>query len=75
LWKHLTGRHKSIHLTLDVKTFFENSTPTMGPVWNPTCRSPDFLMTDIIGITERKRRRTCTQKVAKQSMSDYAQED
>jgi hypothetical protein len=35
----------------------------------------EFPLTAVIGIARKKRRGTCTQKVTKQSLSDYAQED
>jgi hypothetical protein len=33
---------KGIHLALEVKTSFSNSTPMMTPVWNPALRSLNF---------------------------------
>jgi hypothetical protein len=47
----------------------------MVPVQNPALISLEFPLTAIIGITEKKRRRTCTQKVTKQSLRNYAQQD
>jgi hypothetical protein len=32
-------------------------------VQNPVLRNPEFPLTAIIGITKKKRRRTCTQKL------------
>jgi hypothetical protein len=48
---------KGIHLTLEVKTFFGNSTPAMGSSMNPAHRSMDFPLTAINGITRREGRK------------------
>jgi hypothetical protein len=63
---------RGIHLTLEVKTSFSNSTPTTGF----STASPRLPLITVISIAEKKRRGgTCTQKVTKQSLSDYAQQD
>jgi hypothetical protein len=72
--KRLTRRYKSIHVTLEVKTYFSNSTPVTGPSMKSSLRSLDFLLLAIIGITRRERE-TYTQKVTKQSLSKYTQQD
>jgi hypothetical protein len=41
--------HKSIHLTLEVKTFFDNSTPVTGS----STQSLDFPLTVVNGIAGR----------------------
>jgi hypothetical protein len=67
---------KGIHLALEVKTSFGNSSLRQASVQNPAHRSLDFPLTTINGFTERERRaEICTQKVIKQSLSDYAQQD
>jgi hypothetical protein len=66
---------KGIHLALEVKTSFLNSSLQQAPVWNPFLRNLEFPLTAIISITEKTRRITCRQKVTKQSLSDYAQQD
>jgi hypothetical protein len=63
---------KGIHRSLQVKTSFSNSTPITGSNMKS---KPGLPLTAIIGIAKKKRRRTCTQKVAKTSLSDYAQQD
>jgi hypothetical protein len=45
---------KGIHLALEVKTSFGNSTPVMGFSINPVHRSLDFPLTVINGFTERR---------------------
>jgi hypothetical protein len=54
-----------IHLALEVKTSFANSMPTTGSSTDLVLRNLEFPPTTIIGITRKKRRRTCTQKVTK----------
>jgi hypothetical protein len=66
---------KVIHLVLEVKTSFINSTPVTGSSMKYNTYKPRLLLTAVIGITAKKRKRTCTQKVTKQSLSDYAQQD
>jgi hypothetical protein len=66
---------KGIHLALEVKTSFVALHLRWTPVQNPVLRNLEFPLTATIGITGKKRRRTCTQKVTKQSFSDYAQQD
>jgi hypothetical protein len=48
-------------------------------VHSPRPKGEDLLRQlyacDDLGIAGKKRRRTCTQKVTKQSLSDYAQQD
>jgi hypothetical protein len=56
LQKRLTQWCKSIHLALEVKTFFGNSTTAMGPSIDPALRSMDFPWTAVISNTERERR-------------------
>jgi hypothetical protein len=61
-----------------VKTFFDNPTPNTVLAQNPALRSLDFPLIVIIGITEREREREkkpAHQKVTKQILSDYAQQD
>jgi hypothetical protein len=61
-----------IHLTLEVKTSFGNSTPTTSSSTESSTYKARLPLTAIIGIAGKKRRRTCTQKVTKQSLSAYA---
>jgi hypothetical protein len=62
---------KGIHLALEVKTSFGNSTPVMGSSTESSTYKPGLPLTAVISIVEKKRT-TCTQKVTKQSLSDYA---
>jgi hypothetical protein len=66
---------KGIYLTLEVKTSFGNSMPALGFSTESSRQKPGLPLTAIIGIARTKRMRTCTQKVTKQSLSDYAQQD
>jgi hypothetical protein len=43
---------KDIHLTLEVKTSFNNSTPATAPMRNPALRNLDFPLTAINDIAE-----------------------
>jgi hypothetical protein len=63
---------KGIHLTLEVKTSFGSSMPAMGSSTKSSLRHLEFSLIAIIGITKKKRMRTCTEKATKQSLSDYA---
>jgi hypothetical protein len=45
---------KGIHLALEVKTSFGNSTPATASVWNPAHRSLDFPLTVINGFAGRR---------------------
>jgi hypothetical protein len=45
---------KGIHLTLEVKIRFDNSTLATGSVWNPAHRSLDFPLTVINGFARRR---------------------
>jgi hypothetical protein len=66
---------QDIHLALEVKTSFSNSTPMMGSSMESNTSKPGLPLTTVIGITKKNRRGgTCTQ-VTKQSLSDYAQQD
>jgi hypothetical protein len=65
---------KGIHLTLEVKTSFGNSTPTIGSYTESSTKKPELPLTAVIGFIGRDKRGTCTQKVTKQSLSDYAQQ-
>jgi hypothetical protein len=53
----LCRQRNGIHLALEVKTSFANSTPTMVLAWNPALKSLEFQLTAVIGIAERERRR------------------
>jgi hypothetical protein len=55
LWKCTTRHHKSIHLALEVKTFFDNSTPTMSSSMESSTQSMNFLLIVVISITGRER--------------------
>jgi hypothetical protein len=66
---------KGTHLALEVKTSFGNSTPATVFSTKSSTSKPALPLIAIIGITRKKRKRTCTQKVTKQSLSDYAQQD
>jgi hypothetical protein len=57
LQKHITRRHKSIHLALEVKTLFDNSTPAMGSSVESSTQSLDFPLMVINGIAGREERR------------------
>jgi hypothetical protein len=71
-----TRRRNGIHLTLEVKTFFSNSTPAMGFSMKSSTQSLDYPVIAINGIAERGREiETSTQRVIKQFLSDYAQHD
>jgi hypothetical protein len=52
--KRTTRRHKSIHLALDVKTFFGNSTPMTGSSMESSTQSLDFPLMTVNGIAERE---------------------
>jgi hypothetical protein len=65
---------KGNHLALEVKTSFGNSMPMTGSSTESSTYKPGLPLTAIIGIAGKKRG-TCTQKVTKQSLSDYAQQD
>jgi hypothetical protein len=67
---------KGIHLALEVKTSFGNSMPVMG-FRTESSTSKLGLPTDSRQQLHREKRRggTCTQKVTKQGLSDYAQQD
>jgi hypothetical protein len=75
LWKRITQRHKSVHLALEVKTSFGNSTPTMALVHNPVHKNLDFPLLAVNSIARREERRNLHTTVIKQSLSDYAQQD
>jgi hypothetical protein len=47
----------SIHLALEVKTFFDNSTPVTGSSMESNTQSLDFPLTAINGITKKERRK------------------
>jgi hypothetical protein len=66
---------KDIHLALEVNTSFDNSTPATASSTESSTYKPGLPLTAVIGIAGKKRRRTCTQKVTRQSLSDYAQQD
>jgi hypothetical protein len=67
---------KGIHLSLEVKTSFGNSMPAMGFNTESNTQKPGLLTDSHQRLRQKKRRgRTCTQKVTKQSLSDYAQQD
>jgi hypothetical protein len=55
--KRTTRRHKSIHLALEVKIFFGNSTPAMGSITEFSTQSLDYPLTAVNGITGRERER------------------
>jgi hypothetical protein len=67
---------KDIHLALEVKTSFGNSTPTTGSSTESSTQKPG-LPTDSCQRLSRKREkmRNLHTKVTKQSLSDYAQQD
>jgi hypothetical protein len=65
---------KGIHLAQEVNTSFGNSTPVTGSSMKSSTYKPGLPLTVVISITRRKRE-TCTQKVTKQSLSDYAKKD
>jgi hypothetical protein len=75
LWKHITRRHQSIHLALEVKTFFSNSTLVTVPSTESNTQSLDFPRMAINGITRRDERRNLHTIVIKQSLSDYTHQD
>jgi hypothetical protein len=55
---------KDIHLALEVKTSFGNSTPTTDSSTKPALRSLDFPLTVVNGLVRKERRGgTCTQKL------------
>jgi hypothetical protein len=70
--KHLTRHRKSIHLTLEVKIFFNNSTPAIVPAQNSAFRKSGLAMRPSSASPEEREGETCTQTVIKQSLSDYA---
>jgi hypothetical protein len=61
--KRITRRHKSIHLALEVKTFFDNSTPATGSNIESSTQSIDFPLTTVNGIARRERRRNLHPKI------------
>jgi hypothetical protein len=52
--KRTTRHHKSIHLALDVKTFFGNSTPMTGSSMESSTQSLDFPLMIVNGIAKRE---------------------
>jgi hypothetical protein len=48
---------KDIHLALEIKTSFDNSTPTTTPVQNPALKSLDFPLTAVNGLAGKEKRR------------------
>jgi hypothetical protein len=68
---------KSIHLALEVKIFFINSTSVTGSNTESSTQSLDFPPMVINGIIERgrERERNLHITVIKQSLSNYAQQD
>jgi hypothetical protein len=56
-WKRTSQHHKSIHLALEVKSFFGNSTPTMGSNTESSTQSLYFPLIVINGIAGRDERR------------------
>jgi hypothetical protein len=53
---------KDIHLALEAKASFSNSTPATALVWNPVLRSLNFPLTAVNGNVRREaERETCTQ--------------
>jgi hypothetical protein len=65
---------KGIHLTLEVKTSFSNSTSATASVQNPAHRSLDFPLTNVNGFAGRREgEEHAHKKIIKQSLSDYAQ--
>jgi hypothetical protein len=67
---------KGIHLVLVVKTSFGNSTPEMGSSTETSSQKPE-VPTDSHHRhrQKRERKKRAHQKVIKQSLSDYAQQD
>jgi hypothetical protein len=65
---------KGLHLALEVKTSFDNSTHATGSSTKSSTYKPGLPLTVVLDITGKKRR-TCTQKVTKQSLSNYGQQD
>jgi hypothetical protein len=74
LRRSTTQWHKSIHLTLEVKTFFSNFTPTTGFSTEPSTQSLDFALMVINGITGREERSNLHTTVIKQSLSNYTKQ-
>jgi hypothetical protein len=66
LRKLRTRCHKSIHLALEVKTFFGNFTPATGSSMKSSTQRVDFPLTTVIGIIGRERVR---EKLAHNSSS------
>jgi hypothetical protein len=62
LRKRITQRHKRIHLTLRVKTFFDNSTLATGSSTKSSTHSLDFPLMVINGIAGGKRERETAHK-------------
>jgi hypothetical protein len=76
LRQHLTRRHKSIHLTLQVNTFFGNSTPATSSITESSSQKPRLTTASHLWHRrKREKEETSTQKVTKQGLSDYAQQD
>jgi hypothetical protein len=66
---------KGIHLALEVNTSFDNSMPTTGSSMESSSQKPRVPINSHHWHRGKMRRRTCTQKFTKQSLSDYAQQD
>jgi hypothetical protein len=64
-----------IQLALEVKTSIGSSTTATCSSTESSSQKPRVPINSIIGIAGNKRRKTCTQKVTKQSLRDYAQQD
>jgi hypothetical protein len=75
LQERLTRCHKSIHLALEVKTFFGNSTPVTGPSIESNTQKPGLPTDSCHQLCRKREGETCTQRVTKQSLSDYAHQD
>jgi hypothetical protein len=66
---------KGIHLTLEVKTSFGNSMSVMGSSTESSSQNPR-VPTDSYHQHRRKReKKPAHQKVTRQSLSDYTQQD
>jgi hypothetical protein len=63
---------KGIHLALELKTSFANSTPATGSSTEFSSQKPRVPTDSRHQHRQKREEETCTQKGTKQSLSDYA---
>jgi hypothetical protein len=66
---------KGIHLALEVKTSFGNSTPVIGSSTESNSQKPGAPISSRHQHHRKEEKENLHTKVTKQSLSDYAQQD